>query len=181
MKLQNLFEQEEKTLASISWISKILDKNGNMPETIDDLTGLSGWGLTTLVGCSKRVTTSLDCTHNKLTSLDGFPLFIGEYLNFSNNQITSLKDIGTLIKSVQHLQCDDNPITSNVLGLLKIRNLQSVKMYNDGKSAFKPLVKEINEKLKIVEAIINKYLPEGDIMDCQNELIDAGLSEYAKL
>lgn len=40
---------------------------------------------------------------------------------------------------------------------------------------------KINEKLKIVETIINKYLPKGDIMDCQDGLIDAGLSEYAKL
>jgi hypothetical protein len=29
--------------------------------------------------------------------------------------------------------------------------------------------------------IVNKYLPGGDIMECQDELIDAGLSEYAKL
>ena len=28
---------------------------------------------------------------------------------------------------------------------------------------------------------INKYLPEGDIIDCQHELIEAGLEEYAQL
>ena len=57
-----------------------------------------------------------------------------------------------------------NKISSHVLGLLKIKGLKHVKLSN-----------------KKVETIINKYLPEGDILECQSELMDAGLEEYAKL
>jgi hypothetical protein len=57
-----------------------------------------------------------------------------------------------------------NPINECVLGLLKIKKLKKVEIDN-----------------KEVEAIINKYLPEGNIVECQSELIEAGFDEYAKL
>jgi len=57
-----------------------------------------------------------------------------------------------------------NPIKSSVLGLVKIKGLTEVMF--------------VNKKL---EKIMNKYLPLGDIFDCQEELIEAGLEEFAEL
>jgi hypothetical protein len=59
----------------------------------------------------------------------------------------------------------------NFLRLLKIPNLQTVTLSDtftkfDGKQ---------------LEQIIQKYLPLGDIMDCQEEMIEAGFSKYARL
>jgi hypothetical protein len=45
-----------------------------------------------------------------------------------------------------------------------IKNLKEVKMDNKG-----------------IERIIEKYLPLGNIFECQSELIEAGYGEYAKL
>jgi hypothetical protein len=57
-----------------------------------------------------------------------------------------------------------NPIKECILGLLKIKNLTNVTLDN-----------------KEVQDIINKYLPEGNIVECQSELIEAGFEEFAKL
>jgi len=59
---------------------------------------------------------------------------------------------------------EDNPIKSSVLGLVKIKGLTNVIFDN-----------------KKLEKIMNKYLPLGDIFDCQEELIEAGLEEFAEL
>ena len=61
----------------------------------------------------------------------------------------------------------DNMIT-HLLGLLKIRGLQ-------------PLHNGVDDDDNKAITIINKYLPEGDLLDCQSELIDAGFTEQAKL
>jgi hypothetical protein len=62
----------------------------------------------------------------------------------------------------------NNPIKSHVLGLLMIEGCSSVELYN-----------------KKVESILNKYLPTTKsrqaVIECQKELIEAGLEEYAKL
>ena len=65
-----------------------------------------------------------------------------------------------------------NPIKSHVLGLLKIKGLRSVSLDN-----------------KEVADIINKYLFGAtgkdpsirDIVDCQEELMDNDLEDYALL
>jgi hypothetical protein len=79
--------------------------------------------------------------------------------------ISSLHDIHKILNEVDgfiHLQ--DNPIKSDALSLLKIKKLKGVYMDN-----------------KALQEIINKHLPEGDLFDCQEELIDADLGDYAAL
>ena len=58
----------------------------------------------------------------------------------------------------------NNPIESHVLGLLKIKGLQEVRL----------------DDIQLTK-IINKYLPLGDLLDCQEELIEAGYEEFAQL
>lgn len=80
MKLQNLFEQEEKTIASIPWVTKILDSNGNMPEFETGSLIISGWKVTTLRGVPKKIDKNFDAASNELTDLEGFPSYVGEKL-----------------------------------------------------------------------------------------------------
>jgi hypothetical protein len=121
--------------------------------------------LTSLTGAPASVGGDFSCTSNKLTSLTGAPASVGGDFSCSNNQLTSLKDIHKYIKSIgKTFYLADNPIKSHVLGLLKIKGLKSVELDN-----------------KEVEKILNKYLPEGDILDCQQELIEAGFDAYAQL
>lgn len=84
----------------------------------------------------------------------------------------SFDKIHTHIHSLGTLILDNVPIKEDtgMLGFLKIKGLDHIEFETDRDGA-------VYEALKI----INKYLPEGDIMACQNELIDAGFEANAKL
>jgi hypothetical protein len=110
-----------------------------------------------------------------LTSLRGLVASVhGMELN-GNPKLTSLEGIGTKwLKSCERLEVKSQ-INSHVLGILKIKGLKQLvtASYNF----------EGNE---VWAVIIKKYLKDGkteaqDIFDCQNELIDAGLDDYAQL
>jgi hypothetical protein len=91
-----------------------------------------------------------------------------------NKYLKSLEGIHLHIKSIGYnagtsgrgtinfIRC---PIESHVLGLLLIENLKYVTLDNQK-----------------VKTIINKYLDGSrDVFECQQELMDAGLDEYAQL
>jgi hypothetical protein len=119
--------------------------------------------LTNLIGSPKHLEDEFDCSSNNLTSLEGItPIF--EQLICNDNHLTSLHNIHKQIESVNLMLFDKNDIKSHILGLLKIKNLTGVQISN-----------------RKVDAIINKYLPLGNIIECQSELIEAGFEEYAQL
>ena len=122
--------------------------------------------LTSLQGAPSVVKGGFSCHHNKLTSLQGAPSVVkGDFSCFYNN-LTSLAGIHKIIKEIHGCaNFYDNPIESNVLGLMRIKGL--TKVYLDNKQ---------------VMDILNKYLKgDRDIIKCQSELLDAGLEEFAKL
>ena len=207
MKIQNLIENQEKKLGDLKINGLIIAPNGVRRENWrgrlscydKQLTSLEGapkhivgsfWcngnQLTSLEGAPNRVIGDFWCSNNKLTSLEGSPLEVGgEYscrdnqltslkgaparINdrfwCNNNQLTSLEGIHEQIVEINgHANFERNPIKSHVLGLLVIKGLKSIKFDNEQ-----------------LTDIINKYLPLGDIMECQNELIDAGLEEFAQI
>ena len=106
------------------------------------------------------------CSNNKLTSLEGVPSVVKGNFSCPYNKLTSLAGIHKIIKEIHgYATFDNNPIKSNVLGLMRIKGL--TKVYLDNKQ---------------VMDILNKYLTgDRDIIRCQSELLDAGLEEYAKL
>lgn len=122
--------------------------------------------LNSLRGIPSIVHRDLSGRFNFLSSFEGFPSTIGRNLIISDNKFRSLEGIHTHIKEIGHLiNLFNNPIKSHVLGLLKIKGLKIVVLSN-----------------KDVEFIINKHLQnEGNIYDCQEELINAGFEEYAQL
>jgi hypothetical protein len=70
----------------------------------------------------------------------------------------------------RHISIKDTPIF-NLLKFLKIPELKTVTVADTF---------DIPE-IDALHRIIQKYLPLGDLMDCQEELIEAGFSEYARL
>ena len=105
------------------------------------------------------------CNRNQLTSLEGSPKHVGGNFLCYANKLTSLEGIHEQIVEINgEANFKQNPIKSHVLGLLLIKGLKSVKFDN-----------------KQLANVINKYLPLGDIMECQNELIDDGLEEFAQI
>lgn len=86
------------------------------------------------------------------------------------NSIKSLKDIHKHVEVIGDKFDLPLGIKSNILGLLKIKGLNTVGIQQMPR-----------KKLQIAVEIINKYLPEGNMLDCIDELTDAGLEEFAKL
>lgn len=63
-------------------------------------------------------------------------------------------------------------IKSNILGIMLIKNLKNIEFM------FKTKTNEYEE----IENIINRHLKsDRDILECQEELIDKGFKQYAKL
>ena len=111
---------------------------------------------------------NFDCSENKLTSLAGAPTSVGGNFNCNQNQLTSLHNIHKQINSIQGgLYALNNPIKSHVLGVLLIKGLTKVEFNN-----------------KQVESILNRHLPSKgmhSVLEAQEELIDAGLEDFAQV
>ena len=122
--------------------------------------------LTSLKGAPISVYGNFDAACNVITSLDGIPSFIDGHAYMFNNKIASLHNIHKQIKHLNgYFNAKSNPITSHVLGLLLIDGLKGVWM----------------DHLQ-VETILNDHIQgDRDIFACQEELIEAGLEDFAKL
>lgn len=144
--------------------------------------------LSTLEGAPRRVPSDFDCLDNCLSSLEGGPEFVGGefgcahnyletlehapkvtngYFYCNTNMITSLKDVHKHIERVSgRFIAFENPIESHVLGLLLIKGITKVRLDNTQ-----------------VEEILNRHLGKGraGMLMAQEELIEAGLEEFAQL
>jgi hypothetical protein len=192
MKLKELFENTKQRVninihnSSLSNLPdhKIIDLIGDFDcSNCVNLTSLEGspssvtgnfkcWrcNFPTLKGASKKVTGEFyinEC--DKLTSLEGAPdEVIGIVTIASCNKLKSLSGIGInyLLKINGSLDLYRTSIESNILGLLKVKDLEEI----------------INLNNKKAQKIINKHLHSGRrLSKCKEELIEAGLKEFAKL
>ena len=124
----------------------------------------------TLKGGPREVTKHFSCTNNpNLRSLEGAPEKVGGHFFASQcKKLTSLEGIHRQVKEINGaLLVDMSPIKSHVLGVLLIQGLSMVRLDN-----------------RRVEDILNKHLPSQgmrSLLLAQEELLDAGLEEFAKL
>ena len=127
--------------------------------------------LTTLIGSPTIVGRDFYASVNLLKNLDGLSCTIGRTFFCSLNQITTLTGVHKQVKSCQEFYCDNNEISSSILGLLLIQNCITVRALLNGPEAAKPF------------RILKTWLGQGPsaIFRCQKELIDNGFEEYAKL
>ena len=155
MKLEDLFESTEKSVADLGIDYKGGDFN------------CSDTRLTSLKGAPSHVDGYFYCSDNRLTSLEGAPSHVGGSFSCSVNKLASLKDVQKHITEIRgKFYAVGNPITSHVLGLLLIKGVTRVYLDN-----------------KQVEEILNRYLGKGraGMLMAQEELIEAGLEEFAQL
>lgn len=193
MKLKDLFEEQKVITGSVLIPTNITTligyTQGGIPiagakvtgyftcfnTNITSLEGAPSWvgtdfscnrtPLRSLEGAPSWVGGEFSCNHTKITSLEGAPSHVGGSLYCYDTKITSLHNIHKQIKHIgSSLVLPD--IKSHILGVLFIKGLKSIDL-------------DVN---KGVEAIINKHLAgDRDIHAAQEELIDAGLEEYANL
>ena len=182
MKVSDLFEAEEKSILSVmgkqedqvagdfSCYNNNLTSLEGSPKEVGGIFFCSYNNLTSLEGSPKEVGGNFSCYHNKLTSLEGSPKEVGGNFDCSCNKLTSLRNIHKHVKKmIGEANFEDNNIKSCVLGLLLIDGLTVVLLKN-----------------KKVQKIINKHLKgdrkgDRDIFACQEELIEHGYDEFAKL
>jgi len=125
--------------------------------------------LTSLEGAPASVGDNFYCYVNKLTSLEGAPSSVGDNFVCSHNKLTSLTGIHKILKQMNGaFYADDNPLKSNVIGLLLVKGCKKVKLDN-----------------KQVMEIMNRHLqsPFGNkrVIECQSEMLDTDLGEWAEL
>ena len=110
------------------------------------------------------------CSDTNITSLEGAPSYVGGNFYCGYRKITSLHNIHKQIKHIGSTFYISKTVKSHVLGVMFIKGLQKILTYDS------------NAEQDQVPAIINKHL-KGDrnIHFAQEELIEGGLSEFAKL
>ena len=176
MKLKDLCESTGRSVANL----KIDYKGGDFNCTFNRLTSLEGAPsrvgghfycsyneLTSLEGAPSHVNGAFFCSHNELTSLEGAPSHVGGDFDCSINELASLKDVYKHIAEIKgEFYASDNPIKSHVLGLLLIKGVTEVRL----------------DKTE-VQDILNRHLGKGraGMLMAQEELIEAGLEEFAQL
>lgn len=178
MKLIDLFENDRNILPDdyedrhVNVATSLYDiTDGKLNRQFKEVKGrftCHSLGLISLEGCPEIVGENFDASGNNLTSFRYAPKIIKGDCILYNNPVESLEGIGKdyILEVDYQLDIDDCEVKSNMLGILKIKNLQNI-LFNFN---------------TIVEAIINKHL-KGDrnILKCQKELIQNGFKDYAKL
>ncbi|HEY4963074.1 MAG TPA: hypothetical protein VIH90_00055 [Candidatus Saccharimonadales bacterium] len=111
-----------------------------------------------------KVAGSFNCAHTQLKSLQGAPEIVGGYFSCCATKITSLSGVDKLIKNIDgEFLCNSN--VTHILGLLLIKGITKINVDNGGP----------------IDKIMNKYIGTGDILSAQDELLDAGFKDQARL
>lgn len=169
MKLKELHESEEHiklTMVGQDEERSVLSVVGQQPEELHGVFLCSYKKLTSLRGSPTTVYGDVFVQKNELASLEGAPSAVHGDFYLNDNRLASLQGIHKHIKYIGgELFVNDNAIRSHVLGVLRIKGLKRVIMDN-----------------KYVQNILNKYIAhQGDILDCQQEIIDKGFEDFAQL
>ncbi len=175
---------------SINFSGRILNK---IPVRFGDANGFHaiGCGLTSLVNSPKRLSHSFNCSDNKLKNLVGGPIHVQQVYDCSNNPLESFDGFPNKVAKFKLDNCNikslvgihrsglqycesmsffNNPIEEGGLGLIFIPGLRRIDC-------------QTNKEIFLALRIIVKYLRTGKdgLLACQQELIEAGLEQYAKL
>lgn len=155
--------------------------------------------LTSLEGCPEVVTGVFSCKQNELTDLKGGPREIGKYYDCSKNPLTSLEGAPKIVKGsfyatetslaslhnvhkylpeihgsahfTLNFQRQETDIRSHVLGLLLIKGLTFVRIFNDARDDV------LNRFIKLKDG----HDPMKLVFECQEAMIDLGFEEEAQL
>lgn len=169
MKLKDLFEQEKVIEDSVR-LPKRTKKLSYANVTIKGSFGCDETKITSLEGAPNHVDGNFNCYMIDIKSLEGAPSYVGGNFNCSYTKITSLQNIHKQVKHIGDRFILSTTVKSHILGVMLIKGLREVVFPQGNKDQMQ------------VASIINKHL-KGDrnVHDVQQELIDAGLSDYAKL
>jgi hypothetical protein len=131
------------------------------PQSVGSDFYCSNTQIISLEGAPQSVGGYFDCSNTKITSLEGAPQSVGSDFYCSNTQITSLQGAPQSVGG--NFYCSGTPLC----GLLRLLDIQGLKhvVFDYGP----------------IDAILDKYVGTGDILSAQDELIDAGFKDQARM
>jgi hypothetical protein len=167
MRLHEIAKQPYSHVQIKKWLDKHKIKNYTIrPDGVVDVNGtvdLANFERATIPIQFGRVEGDFSCVNAELASLNGMPSHIGKSFRCFNVQIKSFSGVDKIIKYVGGaFLCDE---TTHLLGLLLIKG---IKKFNIGGDSY-------------LDNIFDKYVGTGDILSAQDELIDAGFIDQARL
>jgi hypothetical protein len=126
--------------------------------------------LGSLVGGPKEVKGNYAAYCCGLLHLDGLPIKIGGYLDLGGNKLTSLQGINNLKEIDGLISANGCPITSHILGVFFIKGCTVLEVSGYG-------------SLPSAVEIVNKHISKGraGLLPCTQELIEAGLADFAQI
>jgi bifunctional DNA-binding transcriptional regulator/antitoxin component of YhaV-PrlF toxin-antitoxin module len=127
-----------------------------------------------------RVKSSLNLADNKITGFEGFPKHIGGDLNLKGNPITSLSGMHRHITEIKGRLTIPQTVREGLLSALKINGITDLVVHTRMKDILHSK-KEGPARLARAVDIVKKHLKDKDTLAAQEELIDAGLEEFATL
>lgn len=118
----------------------------------------------------------------KLTSLEGLNCEIGDSVSLASTGLRSLHNVHKHIRHAKRLNVSNCKITSHILGVLLIKGIERFE-YNWEFSTQGSGGWDYNSAtpVKFIQKQLAKPANERDILECQEEMIDAGFGAYAKL
>jgi|694.fasta_scaffold04879_19 hypothetical protein len=116
----------------------------------------------------------VDASENNISSINELPMCKYKTLNLSKNPITSLHGIAGKLTECTLLAIPDT-VRSHILGLLKVKGLKTVVTTE--------FLTKDKVELFLMLKIVNKHLSSKNpnMIDCQRELIENDLDEYAEM
>ena len=134
-----------------------------------------GMGLISFKNFPENIEGSLFAGSNNFSSFEGVPKSITGLFDISGCQhINTLSGIHKHLQYCSNIMLPSESITNSLLGLLKIKNLESIELDDSDE--------EPGEDFLMAIRIINRHLHEGrNIVACQEDLFKNNLDAYAKL
>ena len=169
----NIASQKQATLC-VTGCEKLLSLKGS-PEEVLTLRAKGTKALKSLVGGPKRVMKSAYFQDSGIESLEGLLEVRNSLYVADCSHLKSLHGVGTTcLKSCSSLYLSPY-VVSDILGLMLVKDLSTIEVFTNTRTN-----KELEQAIKII--IKHKeYKADPDLIDCQHELIEAGLEEYAEL
>ena len=191
MRLEELFESNEAPVNIWTWDKKDLvgydkyleqssmqgpwpvphpavkdgDEEWNKGGPVWKVYNANGAEITSMKGAPRIINGRFRVGNNMLTSFEFAPEIVRGQVVISENKFKDFHNIHKYFKEIDgEMYAERMDLDGPMLGLLKIRKLQRI----------------IIDDMELGD-IINKYLPEGDLLECQQELINAGYEAQAKL
>lgn len=131
----------------------------------------------------RRVAGEFDCSYSEITSLAGSPSVIGADFLCEYTRIKSL--VGGPLRVSRHFSCLCTEITS-LAGAPHVIGGQFICRSTPHLFAVLPILKIVgitDIEHEAGEVLMRHYKPDGsgDIIACQDDLIDSGFAQYARM